>query len=226
MARKDYLSMLDAELPGWFNNFSINLPSHQATLGLTQEELDAVALDAATVAFVINGVDAVRDYSQSWTDFKDAMLKGDGDANAIPALPTLSVEQLPMTDILGRTRELVKRIKSHANYTDAIGQALGIIGAEATEPEAKPTGKANRLPNYEVEITFVKRSFDGVDIESQRGDETAWAYLAFDGRSPYNDRRPPLTAGQPEVRRYRLRYRKNDEPVGEYSDVLTVTASE
>lgn len=226
MAKRDYLTMPEPELPGWFNNFSTNLPTYIETLGLTQAELDAVALDAATVAFVVNGVVAVRGYSGAWTDFKDAMLKGEDGSDTIPALPNLSVEQLPAVDILKRTRELVNRIKAHSNYTVSIGQALGIIGPEESEPEAKPTGKAKALPNYEVEITFVKRGFDGVDIESQRGDETAWTYLAFDGSSPYIDRRPPSTAGQPEVRRYRMRYRKNDEPVGEYSDVLTVTASE
>lgn len=226
MAKKDYLTMPETELPGWFNNFSINLPAHAANLGLVQADLDAVALDAATVEFVVHGVVAVRDYSGSWTDFKDAMLKGEDGSDSIPPLPNLSVEQLPPIDILRRTRELVNRIKSHPNYTAAIGQALGIIGPEESEPEAKPTGKATRLPNYEVEITFVKRGFDGVDIEGQRGDETAWTYLAFDGRSPYVDRRPPLTPGQPEVRRFRLRYRKHDELVGEYSDVLTATASE
>ncbi len=36
---------------------------------------------------------------------------------------------------------------------------------------------------------------------------------------------PALVAGQPEERRYRLRYRANDVPVGEYSDIFVVTAA-
>jgi hypothetical protein len=42
-------------------------------------------------------------------------------------------------------------------------------------------------------------------------------------RSPFVDARPPLAAGQPEMRRYRLRYVDHDEPVGDYSDVIVVT---
>jgi hypothetical protein len=37
----------------------------------------------------------------------------------------------------------------------------------------------------------------------------------------YIDTRPPLTVGKPEERRYRLRYFLNDEPIGEWSDILT-----
>jgi hypothetical protein len=40
---------------------------------------------------------------------------------------------------------------------------------------------------------------------------------------PYIDTRPPLVAGQAEGRRYRMRYRDADVPVGFFSDTLTVT---
>ncbi|MEX0642515.1 MAG: hypothetical protein WD468_07430 [Pirellulales bacterium] len=45
-----------------------------------------------------------------------------------------------------------------------------------------------------AERAFVKGGFDGVDIESQRGAETTWTYLAFDSSSPYIDNRPPPPA--------------------------------
>ena len=101
---------------------------------------------------------------------------------------------------------------------------LGIIGAD--HPAAgtiKPEGKALALPKHEVRITFVKSGHAGVDVEGQRAAETDWTHLAFDGYSPYIDNRPPLVPGQPEQRRYRLRYRDRDTPVGEYSDIFVVT---
>ncbi len=52
---------------------------------------------------------------------------------------------------------------------------------------------------------------------------TTGRHLAFDGFSPYTDTRPPQTPNTPEERRYRLRYRDNDIPVGVFSDTLTVT---
>lgn len=35
---------------------------------------------------------------------------------------------------------------------------------------------------------------------------------------------PPLPAGQPETRRYRARFVDNGVPVGDWSDIITVTA--
>ncbi len=57
----------------------------------------------------------------------------------------------------------------------------------------------------------------------QRAGETTWTMLGTDTSSPYLDSRPPLVAGQPEVRRYRLRYVVNDVPVGNYSAVASIT---
>ena len=97
--------------------------------------------------------------------------------------------------------------------------------ARTNEPAAlsRRAARPSALPKHDVIITFVKHGHEGADVESQRAAETEWSYLAFDGYSPYLDNRPPLVSGQPEERRYRLRYRDKDEPVGEYSDVFVVT---
>ena len=46
----------------------------------------------------------------------------------------------------------------------------------------------------------------------------------MDTNNPYVDGSPPLVPGTPEVREYRARYMDNDLPVGEWSDVISVTA--
>lgn len=60
-------------------------------------------------------------------------------------------------------------------------------------------------------------------MESKRGQETNWTSLGVKMKSPYIDDRPPLTLRKPELRFDRMRYVKNDQPIGEYSDVFTVT---
>jgi hypothetical protein len=59
-----------------------------------------------------------------------------------------------------------------------------------------------------------------VDIDTQGGGEATWTYLAFDSASPYVDNRPPIAAGTPEQRRYRMHYRDSHVPVGLFSDIL------
>jgi hypothetical protein len=88
---------------------------------------------------------------------------------------------------------------------------------------AKQVYLAAALPNFTASIAFVKSGHDGVDIESQRGAESARTYVAFDSSSPYIDNRPPATAGRAEQRRYRLRYRDNDIHVGVFSNTVMVT---
>ena len=76
--------------------------------------------------------------------------------------------------------------------------------------------------NGAVEITFIKKGYTGVEIECQRGSETAYSFLARDTEAPYVDNRASLTDA-PETRRYRARYLQKDNPTADYSDVLVVT---
>lgn len=57
-----------------------------------------------------------------------------------------------------------------------------------------------------------------------RATETTWSLITVDTNSPYVDGDAPLVSGQPEVRQYRARYRDNDLPVGDWSDVVSATA--
>ena len=87
---------------------------------------------------------------------------------------------------------------------------------------------ANCIPTQEAAV--VRRSrrrydHDQFEIQSQRASETTWTTIAYDTSSPYLDSRAPLVAGQPDSRRDRARYRDNDDPVGEWSDTVEVTAA-
>lgn len=227
MAKDDWLPTREDQFLPWFNNFNAKLPGYAVTLDLSAGDLTTVDDDTAMVTFAVNGVAIFKAEQKEWVDFKNLELYGPlgGPTPAAPTIPTITPPTLVAPGIIRRTRDLVLRIKAHPNYTEVIGEDLGIIGAEqGAADEIKPTGKAKALPGAEVLITFVKAGHDGVDIESQRAGETTWTYVAFDGFSPYTDTRPLLVAGQPEERRYRLRYRDNDVPVGDYSDVFVVTA--
>jgi len=227
MAKSPWLPYREDELLPWFNNFNTKLPGYAVTLDLSAGDLSGVADDTAIVTSTVNGVAIFKAEQKEWVDFKNLELYGPvGEPTpAAPTVPTITLPTIVAPGIIRRTRDLVLRIKAHTNYTEVIGEDLGIVGAEQDAPdEIKPTGKAKALPGAEVLITFVKAGHDGVDIESQRAGETEWTHIAFDGFSPYTDTRPLLVAGQPEERRYRLRYRDNDVPVGDYSDVFVVTA--
>jgi hypothetical protein len=226
MALQDYFRMSQTELPAWFSNLATKLPIHQTTLGLAQADVDQVTADSAIVQVSIDGVAAYKDQLKVWVDFKNLELfgpVGDPTPMTVPFPPTLGGTPVA-PGIIARTRDLVTRMKAAANYTDVIGEELRLIGSKESPPaEIKPSCAVEPQPNYQAQISFVKGNFDGVTIENQRGSETAWTQIGIDLHSPYVDTRAPVTAGQAEERRYRLRYLDNDVTVGLYSDTITAT---
>lgn len=225
MPRDDWMPAREEELVQWFKNFAAKLPEYQVRLELGPIELITVTADAAMVVSSVNAVAIARVKLGEWVDFKNLELYG-RDAEATPSLPPVpswgAIDPV-RPGIVRRTRELVARIKAHPSYNEQIADVLGLIGEEP-EPvdDIRPAGSVKTLPVFQAEISFVKGRFDGVDIESQRRRATRWTHIAFDGFSPYIDNRPPMIVAEPEERRYRLRYRDNDVPVGEYSQTLKV----
>lgn len=117
------------------------------------------------------------------------------------------------------------RVKNTAGYTAAIGQQLGFIGAEDTTDltQEKPILRATAVTAGSVTVAFNKQTSDGVRVSSKRGGETTFSFLATDTSSPYVDNRPNLVAGTPETRQYQAQYILGDDPIGELSDLLSVT---
>lgn len=225
MAKQDYLPKIEGDFILWFNNFQTKLATYQVALDLTVAETGAVANDYAASFMALQTAAQAKQELKEWVTYKNLTLYGPvgGPTPPVPSWPgPLAITQVA-PGVIARIRAMAKRVKAHPDYTDVIGQDLGIIGPEEVVPaEIKPEGAAQSLAGASVEISFSKSGFDGVDIESQRGAEVAWTYLAFDTFSPYVDARPNLVAGQPEQRRYRLRYRDADLPIGLYSDTLAV----
>jgi hypothetical protein len=138
---------------------------------------------------------------------------------AVPAVPA------PGRGVLTRVRSTVKRVKGAAAYTESIGQALRIVptGAPVDPETAKPAAKARPLPMFQAQVRWNKQIFPGVLVQSQRDGENAWSDLGVRTGKAFVDERPPVEPGKPEVRHYRLIYVKDDETVGQWSDVVTAT---
>ncbi len=235
MKRQPYFPRTVAERPGWFENYALQLPLVNATLGLPAGDVTNSMNDAGFCQYA-SGVwlNAVRDFGLAGTAALDALFNGTGGGTF--ALPTFTSPVLPPAvglvapGALVRIFAFVQTIKANPHYTEAIGLQLGIIGAEDTPPAGSNaptfTLKAERLGGAQesVRISFKKAGHQGVVINSQRGGG-AWEMLGIDLSSPYLDERPLLNPAQPEQRAYRLQYYDNAAPIGDFSDVSSVTVS-
>ncbi|MEK6614619.1 MAG: hypothetical protein AABZ32_00680 [Bacteroidota bacterium] len=121
--------------------------------------------------------------------------------------------------IFPRIAKMVQRIKASPDYTDAIGHDLGIIGSEhvidpaSMKPVLKLVFEANT-----VKVQWPKGHAHAVRIEKDSG--SGFQFLAIDTVPDYTDT-TPITAAV--TLKYRAMYIINDELVGQWSDVVSIT---
>ncbi len=123
-------------------------------------------------------------------------------------------------------RKLARRIKNSATYTPAIGAQLSIEGADDSQDmtQQAPTLDTTAKSGGIVEVDFNKLGAEGVHIYSQRDGDAAFSFLASETHTPYVDTRPLLTAGKPEIRRYKAVFFLGKAEIGLESAVVEATA--
>jgi len=223
MPKAHYLPFDDPGKCTWFNNFAMKLPTYSATLGITPAEEAAVADDNTFWQYVCEARNQFHQYAKDWTAYKNHARNGTaiGDLPTPPTLPA-APGTLVAANIFGRITTLVARIKKHPGYTEAIGQDLDIIGAEQTvdlntlKPVLKLVLQAGR-PN----VQWKKTVADALELQVDRGN--GFVFLAIDTVPDYLDTFALPAAGASAVWKYKAIYRINDEQVGQWSDVSSIS---
>ena len=131
----------------------------------------------------------------------------------------------------GKTEALreLNRITRLPIWDETDGDGLGIRKGHAAKDlkEMKPLIKSTKSLPDKVIISYPKNGMDGVLVEcleEEPGSGIAkWINIGKDMVSPFEDKRLNKT-NKPENRLYRLRYIRNDEAVGLYSEIVHVVA--
>ncbi|QPK62416.1 hypothetical protein IVG45_16380 [Methylomonas sp. LL1] len=205
MAKSDYFPRPDGELLIWHDRFILNLASLKTQLGLSDEDIAGCGSDNKELHGKVAAANIAAAASHHATAEKQAY-RG---------------------QLENSVRALTRRIKAHPSYTEALGNLLGIIGPESSMDlsDAKPVLKAADQTGGIVILSFQKFKSDGINIYSQRDNESEFIFLARDTQTRYADNRPLLVAGKPELRRYTAVYVHKDAEVGQYSDELVVSCA-
>ncbi len=223
-----WLPMTQAQRLIWLQNFALKFALYVGTAGITAGDVTQVNNWLATYQWMLNRKEQIATVSQDLTAWFNIYSDGPegtplGPFPTAPVYPAVPPLFTPTAGMWVQLVRLVERTRNSAGFTEAMAEDLGVVPGSTPPALGDPTFIAIALPNNEVRIEWVKGSATGVIIESQRADETTWTVLGSDTTSPFTDSRPALVAGQPEVRRYRLRYLVNDVPVGNYSAIVSVT---
>lgn len=199
---KDFIPGSDGDMLKWVDNFSQNIPTYAAVLGLSPEQVIQLQNNCTKIG------DAIKDNTTAQAQAKQAVV------NKL----TIVKEN---TDSL---RTGIGQFKKNNNYTKAIGEALKVIGTDdPIDPITyKPKISADVFPGH-ITVKFTKKGVQGVNIYSKLKSEENFVKLAFDSYSPYEDNRPLHVPGTPETRQYVAIGVVHDHEIGLMSDIIEVT---
>jgi hypothetical protein len=225
----DYLPNDGESFCEWLENFKIEFAAIAASLGFKPAEIAAILADIDWSLYVCRAAADASSHASAWVQFRESLLSGDGNtplgSAPLSANPEAPEAAAPAQGSITRIRAAVKRLKGAPAYTTAIGQSLRIVGNVSAEDPAtaKPALRVKPLPLFQAELRWPRRGYSGVLVQSQRDGETDWTDHGVKTDNVFVDARPPAETNKPELRRYRQIYVKNDQPVGLWSDVVSVT---
>ena len=227
MAKSDYIAQNDDLFAAQLQTFKTGIGAYATALGVTPAQITAQAADADSFGYVVACQGIMQGGAQQWTAWKNLMRGGGtpppAGAPVPPVFPTAVAAVALGVEV--RFRALVKAIKAHPNYNDAIGQTLGIEGPQHAGPDlstlqaiidAVLSGNAVQLGwGWGGNSDFL----DMLELQVDRG--SGWALLAFDTTPNYTDTTPlPAT---PTKWKYRAIYRVGDAQVGVWSNTVEIT---
>lgn len=207
------------------NTFCNKVSTYQVTLGLDVAAIAALKKDRDFYLYVMTGLDSFQKFSQTMTSYKDLLRYGLNDEvlPAFPTIPTLGVAPaVAPANLQKRFARIVQQCAISVNYTKSIGEDLGIEAAvHPFDPNAgKPVIKNSYSSGGHPLLMWKKGKFQGVEIWKNTG--ATWVKLDRDFNPDYIDKSELPPAGQSATWKYKMIYLYKDEPVGSYSDEVSV----
>ncbi|MEI6145905.1 MAG: hypothetical protein D0531_04455 [Methylococcales bacterium] len=200
------------------------LVNYASILEVTAEDLASLQADAHAFRYILKSMADMQAYAHHLTEFKNILR--DGSAAIVGwTVPPMLIEPTPSavsSGIIPRLSSLVAHLKSHKNYTSAIGLDLGVIGTSTVVDSSswKPILNVQIKAGHPI-VTWTKGSAAAIEIWVDRGEGAGFSFLTINTEPNTSDNQPlPTTSA---VWKYRAIYRLHDEQVGQWSDVLSIT---
>jgi hypothetical protein len=228
MPKINYVQPSDNAFSAQLQTFKNNIGSYATTLSLSAAQVTGQEADADYFDYTLKCQSVMQNGAQQWTTWKD--LTRDGGTpppTGMPVAPVFPTAVPPVASgVEARFRALVKQIKASANYNEAIGDALGIEGAQHAAPDLTTVqpdidatvsgGKVGVDWGWQGNSAFL----DMCEIQVDRGDGKGFSVLAYDTTPGYVDTAP--FPASPAKWTYKAIYRVNDAQVGQWSNPVSV----
>ncbi|MFI5218287.1 MAG: hypothetical protein ACHQNT_02275 [Bacteroidia bacterium] len=223
--RKHYLPPDDSGRLAWLINFNSKIGGYAALFGITAAETAAIAAYLLMLQYILDLVDAVRSFSQDLTKYKEKLMVA-VIGSTLGAPPTITIPVAPATvpaGVFTILSGIVKRIKGGINYTEAIGEDLGIIGADIFDDFAsvKPVLKISLDVNH-PKIKYKKNRTDGINLYGDH-DGRGMAFMRFVSQTIFIDMTELPDAQNTGIYKYMAIHVVDDIEVGIPGDEVAVT---
>ncbi|MES2515466.1 MAG: hypothetical protein V4580_15030 [Bacteroidota bacterium] len=195
----NYIPNSDNDRIMWLNNFTVKLPAYASLLGIPNSEVTSVQKDNDMYEYLGNMAEAYKRTLHTITAYRNLLRNAvhQQHLGPVPVPPVLSAPPpLVPEGIFNRMSKLIQRIKASANYTDNIGEDLGIVKA------AKKTDRSVLQPKLKIMlnagmpyITCARNSADAMDLYVDRKDGNGFVTLGRLLKFKYTDK-TPLPIGQ------------------------------
>jgi hypothetical protein len=228
--RVSYLPSSDADRAVWLNNFAAKIGTYATSVGITAAEVTSITNDKAFFQYVVNMVDAYKQTLNNLTSYKN-MLKhavGQQHIGAIPTAPALGAAPAAVTEgVFDRISKFVQRIKASINYTEAIGEDLGIIAPDSViDPTTLQPVLKVKLDAGRPHIKSSKGVADAIDLYVDRKDGAGFILLGRLLKADYIDTANLPSATPLAEWDYKARYVIGNDPVGLMSAVESIVVKQ
>ena len=216
----------ESALLAWTKNFAAQLVTVQVTLGITVAELEAVQNFAANLEYLLDFNTQFKQQKDSFYVFKREMIFGA--QGPMPEAPSFNSVSMPGPGEKGGVemlKVLVKRIRVAPGYTPQIGELLGIEKPTPAPPDPMlitPTIAAVPMPDGKIQFKCSKMGMDAVRVEYKLPNVEGWAVAGEFTTAKTVVSLPDNLKAHPERLLYRARLLKKNEPIGQYSSVISV----
>lgn len=232
MAKRTFLPRADADKVLWLKNFANKLPLYKVKYGITDAEVADMQNGALVYDYWYNYTNQFKEYVQKLTAYRNELRDGVPSgalASVPPTPPVLGAAPAGSTaGIFVRVSSHVNTIKGRTVYSVPDGKDMGLEGAELAVLErasAKPTITLRPASGGHPEILWQKGGMDAIDIYVKRNDGDEWQFLATDTIPNYTDTFALPASGQSALWKYKVIYRKDDEPAGQWSNEVSISVA-
>ncbi len=197
----DYIPRQESLLVIWVQNFKAKIVLHATELGLEPAEITAL------IAFCDSMIEAVKDAGIAKSTYESVVKN----------------KNTVVDGGVSTLRSFVGRIKNAEEFTETIGEDLGILTSIDSKDFSvyKPSLRGVAHPGY-VLIKFSKKGVDGINLYSRKKGDSEWERLNLFMFSPCADARPLAIAGHAENREYMGIGVIKDHETGMQSDIISV----